>query len=222
MKEEGFSRSSEKTRAMEEITKKSSDREMKGMFGMTDSGTESDTSVLSKEVREEHSCNEPARHSEEMPGHDLLLPHIPPAAVASFQDRTDMWTQQGQSLKSLHFVPRLVTFMPANSDCPIGPERLDDRRRTSAINTQQGLTVDRADSWRDEDNKYHHPFEHNSNRGSSDGDYHPCRWTGWTEFRIWEDCAPATQWTGERLMLECCCGPQSRIGNPKNFVDNSC
>eukprot|EP00959_Pyramimonas_sp_CCMP1952_P346786 7263431-Pyramimonas_sp.AAC.1 len=55
-------------------------------------------------------------------------PHLPPAAAASFPDRKDTWTQQGQSLKRWHFVPRLVTFMPVTSDCPIGPERLDDRR----------------------------------------------------------------------------------------------
>eukprot|EP00959_Pyramimonas_sp_CCMP1952_P407965 8549573-Pyramimonas_sp.AAC.1 len=110
-----------------------------------------------------------------------------------------MWTQQGQSLKRWHFVPRLVTFMPVNSDCPIDPERLDDRRRTYAINTQQGLTIDRADSWRDEDNTYHRPLEQNSNGDSRDGDHCPSRWTGWTEFWIREDCAPATQWTGERL-----------------------
>eukprot|EP00959_Pyramimonas_sp_CCMP1952_P270062 5645744-Pyramimonas_sp.AAC.1 len=48
------------------------------------------------------------------------------------------------------------------------------------------------------------------------------RWTGYTEVRIREDCALATQWTGERFLLEYCCGPQSRIGDPENFVDNSC
>eukprot|EP00959_Pyramimonas_sp_CCMP1952_P381581 7995659-Pyramimonas_sp.AAC.1 len=102
------------------------------------------------------------------------------------------------------------------------PEKLDDRRRIYAITTQQGLTVDRADNWRDGDNKYQHPFEHNSNGDSSDGDYSPSRWTGYTEFWIREDCAPATQWTGERLLLEYCRAPRSRIGNPKNSVDNSC
>eukprot|EP00959_Pyramimonas_sp_CCMP1952_P011239 235467-Pyramimonas_sp.AAC.1 len=43
-----------------------------------------------------------------------------------------------------------------------------------------------------------------------------------TEFWIREDCAPATQWTRERILLECCCGSQSRIGDPTNFVDNPC
>eukprot|EP00959_Pyramimonas_sp_CCMP1952_P363306 7607916-Pyramimonas_sp.AAC.1 len=90
--------------------------------------------------------------------------------------------------------------MPVIGDCPIDPEKLDDRRRSYAVNTQQGLTVDRIDKWRDEDSKYHHPFEHNSNGDSSDGDYCPSRWTGSTEFWIREDCAPATQWTGERLL----------------------
>eukprot|EP00959_Pyramimonas_sp_CCMP1952_P092507 1936158-Pyramimonas_sp.AAC.1 len=92
-------------------------------------------------------------------------------------------------------------FTPAIGECPIDPEKLDDRRRTYAVNTQQGLTVDRIDNWRDED--------------SSDGDHCPSRWTGYTEFWIQEDCAPATQWTGERLLLEYRCGPQSRIGNTK-------
>eukprot|EP00959_Pyramimonas_sp_CCMP1952_P089374 1869552-Pyramimonas_sp.AAC.1 len=169
------------------------------MFDMTDSGTESDTSILPKELCEGYSSNEPARDMEEIPGHNLLLPHLPPAAVASFLDRKDTWTQQGQNLKRWHFIPRLVTFMPVTSDCPIDPERLDDRRRTYAINTQQGWTVDRADNWRDEDNKYHHQFEHISNGDSSDGDYCPSIWTGYTEFWIREDCAPATVDRGKTL-----------------------
>eukprot|EP00959_Pyramimonas_sp_CCMP1952_P303472 6350567-Pyramimonas_sp.AAC.2 len=91
--------------------------------------------------------------------------------------------------------------MPVSTDCPIDPDRLDDRRRTYAVNTQHGMTIDRADNWRDEDSKYHRPFEQNANDDSSGGDYRPNRWTGWTEFWIREDCAPATQWTGERLLL---------------------
>eukprot|EP00959_Pyramimonas_sp_CCMP1952_P180289 3770150-Pyramimonas_sp.AAC.1 len=35
-------------------------------------------------------------------------------------------------------------------------------------------------------------------------------------------CVPATQWTGYRLLFEYCCGLQSRIGPPMNFVDDSC
>eukprot|EP00959_Pyramimonas_sp_CCMP1952_P035601 745525-Pyramimonas_sp.AAC.1 len=45
---------------------------------------------------------------------------------------------------------------------------------------------------------------------------------GRNSFWIRDDCAPATQWTGDRLLLGCCCGPESSIGNPKNFDDNSC
>eukprot|EP00959_Pyramimonas_sp_CCMP1952_P323960 6780030-Pyramimonas_sp.AAC.1 len=84
------------------------------------------------------------------------------------------------------------------------------------------MTIDRTDSWRDEDSKYHRPFEQNLNGDSSDGDYRPNRWTGWTECWIREDCAPATQWTWDRLLLEYCCGPHRKIGNPKHFVDCSC
>eukprot|EP00959_Pyramimonas_sp_CCMP1952_P270129 5646998-Pyramimonas_sp.AAC.1 len=68
---------------MEEIITKSSNREMKAMFDMTDSGTESDTLIL-------------PRDTEDIPDHNLLLPHAPPAAVASFLDKKDTWTQQGQ------------------------------------------------------------------------------------------------------------------------------
>eukprot|EP00959_Pyramimonas_sp_CCMP1952_P075037 1567983-Pyramimonas_sp.AAC.1 len=111
--------------------------------------------------------------------------------------------------------------MPAIGDCPVDPGKFDDERRADAVNIQQGLTVDRIDNWRDEESSYHHPFEHDSNGDSSDGDYCPSRWTGYTEFGIREDCALATQLTGERLLLEYCCDPRSRIGDPKNFVDNS-
>eukprot|EP00959_Pyramimonas_sp_CCMP1952_P195462 4086979-Pyramimonas_sp.AAC.1 len=111
--------------------------------------------------------------------------------------------------------------MPAIGDCPVELDKLDDKRRTYAVNSQQGLTIDRIDSWRDEGSRYHRPFECDSDDDSSDGDYCLSKWTGYTEFRIREDCAPATQWTGGRLLLEYCCGPQSRIGDPENFVDNS-
>ena len=69
---------------------------------------------------------------------------------------------------------------------------------------------------------YYHPFEMHSNDDSSDGDYRLNKWCGFTEFTVLEDSAPATQWTGERLLIEYCCGEQSRLGNPRNFVDNAC
>eukprot|EP00959_Pyramimonas_sp_CCMP1952_P371688 7783302-Pyramimonas_sp.AAC.1 len=124
MTEEGYSRSSEKIRTMEEITTKSSYREMKAMFDMADSGTESDTSILPMDT-------------EDIPDHNLLLPHHPPAAVASFLDKKDTWTQQGQSLKRWHFVPRLVSPMQVIGDCPIDPEKLNDRRRTYAVHAHR-------------------------------------------------------------------------------------
>eukprot|EP00959_Pyramimonas_sp_CCMP1952_P157257 3288556-Pyramimonas_sp.AAC.1 len=167
------------------------------MFDMTDSENESDTSMLPKSMGD-------------IPNDSRFLPHPPPAAAASFLDKKDTCIQQGQILKRWHSVPRLVTLMPAIGDCPA--PRL----------TQQGLTVDRSDNWRDKEGTYHRPFEYNPNGDSSDGDYCPSRWTGYTESWIREDCAPATQWTGERLLSEYCCGPQSRIGDPKNAVDNPC
>eukprot|EP00959_Pyramimonas_sp_CCMP1952_P356510 7465890-Pyramimonas_sp.AAC.1 len=130
------------------------------MFDMTDSENESDTSMLPKNM-------------EDILTNNRFLPHPPPAAAASYPDKKDTWIQQGQSVKRWHSVPRLVTFMPAIGDCPVGPEKLDDRRRTCAVNIQQGLTVDRIDNWRDKESKYHHPFERDSNGDSSDGDYCP-------------------------------------------------
>eukprot|EP00959_Pyramimonas_sp_CCMP1952_P042524 889029-Pyramimonas_sp.AAC.2 len=83
MTEEGYSRSSEKTRTVENITTKSSDREMKAMLDMTDSETESDPSILQK-------------NTEDIPGHNLLISHPPPAGAAIFLNKKDMWTKRGQ------------------------------------------------------------------------------------------------------------------------------
>eukprot|EP00959_Pyramimonas_sp_CCMP1952_P447368 9367171-Pyramimonas_sp.AAC.1 len=66
--EEGYSRSSERTRTMDTITKKSSDREMKTIIDMTDSENEPDTSMLPKNM-------------EYISNRNLLLPHPPPAAA---------------------------------------------------------------------------------------------------------------------------------------------
>eukprot|EP00959_Pyramimonas_sp_CCMP1952_P422628 8853389-Pyramimonas_sp.AAC.1 len=63
-------------RTMEDITTKSSNLEMRAMFNMTDSGTESDTSIL-------------PRDTEDMPDHALLLPHPPPAAAANLLGEKD-------------------------------------------------------------------------------------------------------------------------------------
>eukprot|EP00959_Pyramimonas_sp_CCMP1952_P004747 99618-Pyramimonas_sp.AAC.1 len=57
--EKGSRTSSEESRKMEEMTKKSSKVEMRAMFDITDSGSESDTSNLVKEMREERSSVEP-------------------------------------------------------------------------------------------------------------------------------------------------------------------
>eukprot|EP00959_Pyramimonas_sp_CCMP1952_P090457 1893616-Pyramimonas_sp.AAC.1 len=72
--------------------------------------------------------------------------------------------------------------MPTIGDCPVEMEKLDDKRRTYADNSQQGLTIDRVDNWRDEESRYHHPFEYDSDGDSSDGDYRLSEWTGYTEF----------------------------------------
>eukprot|EP00959_Pyramimonas_sp_CCMP1952_P334620 7007369-Pyramimonas_sp.AAC.1 len=61
--------------------------------------------------------------------------------------------RQGQSLTRYHYVPRLVTFMPAIGDCPVELDKLDDERRTYAVNSQQGLTIDRIGNWRDEESR---------------------------------------------------------------------
>eukprot|EP00959_Pyramimonas_sp_CCMP1952_P353659 7409545-Pyramimonas_sp.AAC.1 len=103
---------------MEEITKKSSEVAMRAMFDITDSESESDTSNLVNEMREKRSNVEPVVVEQDMLGYNLILPHLPLAAVANFQDRKDQWTRRGQSLKRWHFVPRLVAFIPANTDCP--------------------------------------------------------------------------------------------------------
>eukprot|EP00959_Pyramimonas_sp_CCMP1952_P158354 3311730-Pyramimonas_sp.AAC.1 len=107
---------------MEEITEKSSEIAMRAMFDITDSESESGTSNLVKEMREERSNVEPVDVEQDMLGYNLLLPHLPPAAVANFLDRKDPWTRRGQSLKRWLFVPRLVTFIPANTDCPVDPD----------------------------------------------------------------------------------------------------
>eukprot|EP00959_Pyramimonas_sp_CCMP1952_P053788 1125241-Pyramimonas_sp.AAC.1 len=123
---------------MGEITEEFFEIEMRAMFDITDSGTESDTPNLSKGMREERSSAVPVyiEQEEDMLGYNFLLPHLPPAAVANFHDRRDQWTQHGQSLKRWHVVPIFVTFIPANTDCPVDPDRLGHRRRTHAINTQ--------------------------------------------------------------------------------------
>eukprot|EP00959_Pyramimonas_sp_CCMP1952_P060457 1263068-Pyramimonas_sp.AAC.1 len=107
--EEGSRKSSDISRTMDEITEKSSEIEMRAMFAITDSGTESDTSNLLKEMVAERSSGEPVNIEQDMLGYNLILPHLPPAAVANFQDRREQWTQRGQSRKRWHFVPRLVT-----------------------------------------------------------------------------------------------------------------
>eukprot|EP00959_Pyramimonas_sp_CCMP1952_P316333 6621132-Pyramimonas_sp.AAC.1 len=100
------------------------------MFDLTESESESDTSDLSKATREEQSSFEPpnTEQEEDTLGYNLMIPHLPPAAAANFQNRRDHWAQHGQSLKRWHFVSTLVTFTPANTDCPVDPDRLDDRR----------------------------------------------------------------------------------------------
>eukprot|EP00959_Pyramimonas_sp_CCMP1952_P394867 8273557-Pyramimonas_sp.AAC.2 len=102
---------------------------------MTDGDNESATLMFPKNM-------------EDISNHNLLLSHPHPAAAASSPGKKDTWAKQGQSLKRWHSAPRLATFMPSISDCPVDPEKLDDRRHTYAVNTQQGLTVDRIDKCR--------------------------------------------------------------------------
>eukprot|EP00959_Pyramimonas_sp_CCMP1952_P021315 449555-Pyramimonas_sp.AAC.1 len=113
---------------MEEMTKTCSEVEMRAMFDITDSESESDTPNLAKEMREERSNVEPVNVGQDMFGYIILLPRLPPAVVANLQDRKDQWTRHGQSLKRWHFVPRHVTFIRANTDCPVESDRLDVKR----------------------------------------------------------------------------------------------
>eukprot|EP00959_Pyramimonas_sp_CCMP1952_P332810 6969220-Pyramimonas_sp.AAC.1 len=129
---------------------------MRAMFDLTESESESDTSDLPSNVVTSHNPSQ-----------------LTPSKKNARLNKKDHWTQHGQSLRRWHFVPRLVALTPVTIDCPVDPGRLADQRRTYAINVRHGLTIDRTDNWRDEDVKYHHPFEQNSNADSSDGDYHP-------------------------------------------------
>eukprot|EP00959_Pyramimonas_sp_CCMP1952_P271779 5682789-Pyramimonas_sp.AAC.1 len=88
---------------MEDMTKKSSEVEMKAMFYICDSESESDTSNLVKEMRKDRSNVEPVNIEHYMLERNLLLTHLPPAAVADFQDRKDQWTRRGQSLERWRF-----------------------------------------------------------------------------------------------------------------------
>ena len=63
------------------------------------------------------------------------------AAAAQSQARKDHWTQFGRRLRRWHLTPRLVTFTPVNTGCPVDPDDLADNRRTFAFNLQQGITV---------------------------------------------------------------------------------
>ena len=208
------------------------------MFEVSDS--ESNASDLARMGRDQRGRVPDAGQTEHKPEIEIAVPAPPQprhsrkarrqcrepeellAAVAQSQSRQDYWTQYGKKLRRWHLTPRLVTFTPVNTGCPVDPAILDDKRNTFAFNLQLGISVDEHDTWRDEDGPYHHPFGHLEDGESSDGDYYPSRWTGWTDFWIREDCAPAREWNGERLLLEYCCGPQSKIGNPRNFLDESC
>eukprot|EP00959_Pyramimonas_sp_CCMP1952_P160947 3365548-Pyramimonas_sp.AAC.1 len=124
MGKECYGRSFEKTRAIENATKRSSDRELKAMFGISDSKSEPESSMMPGDI-------------EDVPNGDRPLHNPRSAAAANFSDRRDEWMRQGQSLKRYHYVPRLVTFMPAIGDCPVELDKSDDKRRTYAVNFQQ-------------------------------------------------------------------------------------
>eukprot|EP00959_Pyramimonas_sp_CCMP1952_P120411 2517939-Pyramimonas_sp.AAC.1 len=71
---------------------------MRGMFYLTESESESDTSDLSRATSDEQSRSEPVNteQEEDTLGYNLIIPHLPPAAAANFQNRTDHWTHHGQ------------------------------------------------------------------------------------------------------------------------------
>eukprot|EP00959_Pyramimonas_sp_CCMP1952_P274391 5735512-Pyramimonas_sp.AAC.1 len=99
-------------------------------------------------------------------GRPLHSPHS--AVAANYADKRDEWMRQGLNLTRHHYVPRLATFMPTIGDCPVKLDKLDDKRRTYAVKSQQGSTIDRIDNWRNEESRYQHPFEYDSDGDSSD------------------------------------------------------
>eukprot|EP00959_Pyramimonas_sp_CCMP1952_P027332 574545-Pyramimonas_sp.AAC.1 len=68
------------------------------MFDLTESESESDTSDLSGAMCDEQSSFEPVNteQEEDALGYNLIIPHLPPAAAANFQNKRDHWTQHGQ------------------------------------------------------------------------------------------------------------------------------
>eukprot|EP00959_Pyramimonas_sp_CCMP1952_P394259 8260865-Pyramimonas_sp.AAC.1 len=108
------------------------------MLGISDSESDPESSMKPEDIENVSNRDRP-----------LHKPHS--AVAANYSDKRDEWMRQGQSSKRYHYIPRLVTFMPAIGDCPVEADMLDDYRRTYAVNSQQGLTIDRIDNWRDEE-----------------------------------------------------------------------
>eukprot|EP00959_Pyramimonas_sp_CCMP1952_P380683 7975821-Pyramimonas_sp.AAC.1 len=109
------------------------------MFDLTESESESEASDPSKAMCDEQPRFEPVNTEQEEYTlvYKPFLLHLPPAAAAAnCQNRRGHWTQRGQSLKRWHFVPILVTLTPVNTDCPVDPDKLGDRRGTYAINVR--------------------------------------------------------------------------------------
>eukprot|EP00959_Pyramimonas_sp_CCMP1952_P006079 127258-Pyramimonas_sp.AAC.1 len=94
------------------------------MFGISDSESESEPSMRLENMEVVSNEHRP-----------LCNPHS--AVAADFSDKRDEWKRQGQSLTRYHYVPRLVTFMPTIGECPVELDKLDDKRRTYAVNSQQ-------------------------------------------------------------------------------------
>ena len=145
------------------------------------------------------------------------------AQPALARPQNDCWVWTGtDKICRYHRRPRLVSFVPTSSDCPVDLNKLSNERRTCAYNIATRRSLEKHDDWRKPGNRCCHPFSMQSNEDSSDGDYDLNKWCGFTEFTVLEDSAPATQWTEERLLIEYCCGENSRLGNPRNFVDSAC
>ena len=97
----------------------------------------------------------------------------PPPAEARVNDGlVDEWIIIGKRVIRQFRKPRLVTFTPHNTGCPVDPNRLKARRVTHCINVETGEIVECEDDWKTCQRPYFNPLDSGE------------RWTGWTEFEI--------------------------------------
>ena len=102
-------------------------------------------------------------------------PNTPPPEGARIKDLGDDWVTQGRKIIRQLRKPRLVTFTPVNTSCPIDVGKLKGRRLTHAVNLGTGEIKVIEDDWKSAVHPYFNQFGTNA------------RWTGWTEFEIEEE-----------------------------------